>query len=233
MFSFVLQEECWLPMKTSGFPPGGGLSSHTATLLENKDILIIGREGSARLQRRTGNSFYLRGSVLAGEFKYTDHTMVPASRAGHTSHSIGNVMYIYGGRADEVIETHKGYKGTIQECPTVDRLIAAVSKNMAPVANAKIPCGRKNQVSISGTKGIFIHGGETFDGKSKDPVGDMIVLVIKPQLTWYKLGTSSVGRAAHVCVVYNGDIVIHGGEGAKNVVYGATYKLELNDSKCS
>ena len=84
-------------------------------------------------------------------------------------------------------------------------------------------------MSVAGAGAIFIHGGETFDGRSKDPVGEMIVVLVRPQLVWYKLAAAGVsdGRAGHVGVVYDGNFYIHGGEGPRGIVYGATYKLNV------
>ena len=83
-------------------------------------------------------------------------------------------------------------------------------------------------MSVAGTGAIFIHGGETFDGRSRDPVGEMIVVLVKPQLVWYKIvAAASDGRAGHVGVVFDGNVYIHGGEGPRGIVYGATYKLNV------
>ena len=51
----------WIDVETSGFPVGAGLSSHTSSLLSNSEILVVGREGSLRMQRRSGNAFILSG----------------------------------------------------------------------------------------------------------------------------------------------------------------------------
>lgn len=55
------KDNIWFTCQTTGFPVGAGLSSHTANLLSNGEILIIGREGSLRMQRRSGNAFILSG----------------------------------------------------------------------------------------------------------------------------------------------------------------------------
>ena len=36
--AYDAQEDCWLPMTAVGFPEGGGLSSHTATLLNSSEV---------------------------------------------------------------------------------------------------------------------------------------------------------------------------------------------------
>ena len=63
----------WIDTKTDGFPSGAGLSSHSAVLLTNGEVLVIGREGSLRTQRRSGNSFLLRCDPQKGIF----HTLNP------------------------------------------------------------------------------------------------------------------------------------------------------------
>ena len=43
-----------------------GLSSHTANLLANGDILLVGREGSLRIQRKSGQVYQLIGDFKRG-----------------------------------------------------------------------------------------------------------------------------------------------------------------------
>ena len=45
VWAYDAQEDRWLPMKTSGFPEGGGLSSHTATMLSSTEVCKGGRGG--------------------------------------------------------------------------------------------------------------------------------------------------------------------------------------------
>ncbi len=60
----------WLPSALAepflrGFPKGGGLSGHALIPIETKNnaikALVIGREGSLRMQRKTGCQFILKG----------------------------------------------------------------------------------------------------------------------------------------------------------------------------
>ena len=224
--SSCVQEQCWQTMRSSGFPPGAGLSSHTALLLQHGDILVIGREGSTRLQRRTGNAFLLRGNVLSREFKYSEYPITVGSRSGHTAHILGNALYLYGGRSDNVIESHQGFHTGLHPCSIMADVARQVPR-LTPLSKAKIPGGRKHHISVAGAGVVLIYGGETFDGRSREPVGEMILMTIKPHMSWYRLGTVPEGRAGHVSIVTDKDIFIHGGEGARGVVYGTLHKLDI------
>lgn len=64
VFKFNTASEEWIPVTTAGFPPGAGLSSHTACCLESGELVIVGREGSLRTQRRSGNAFIVKGKLI-------------------------------------------------------------------------------------------------------------------------------------------------------------------------
>ena len=217
----------WITLTTSGLSEGAGLSSHTALLMDDGGILIVGREGSARLQRRFGNAWILRGSVATGKFTYTEQDMKLASRSGHTMHTIGNTLAIFGGRAETHMELHVGYRAPSPLNVTLNELTKLL-KTSTPIA--KPPCGRKQHVSASGSGLILVHGGETFDGKSRVPVGDVYVISLKPHVVWYHVGTSGVGRAGHVCCVSGERIIMHGGLGTQNTVHSDTYEIKISTS---
>ncbi|ESN99600.1 hypothetical protein HELRODRAFT_125934, partial [Helobdella robusta] len=63
-------QEKWLPCETHGFPIGSGLSSHTANLLSNGKILVVGREGFLKTQRRFASMFLISSNPERGEFIY-------------------------------------------------------------------------------------------------------------------------------------------------------------------
>lgn len=219
---FDTQEKRWLQMRESGFPEGAGLSSHTATLLSSGEILVVGREGSLRLQRKHGNAYILSGNILRGEFLYRKMTNDTSSRSGHTVNSVGNTLYIVGGRDDKLVEFHPGYSS--------NELIGSLNSKFSEIAQwikptTKLPSGRKNHVSFPGKGCIVIHGGETFDGRSREPVGELFLIATKPHLSFYKIGNSKIARASHICVNTGDKVWIHGGFGGKNVVYGDCYEL--------
>ncbi|XP_013409471.2 kelch domain-containing protein 9 [Lingula anatina] len=225
---FDTQEEKWMPQPTvTGFPEGAGLSSHTAVVLKDASILIIGREGSTRLQRKFGNAFLLTGSVHKGAFHYTEHTMGLASRSGHTCNILGSRLIIIGGRSDKLVDQHQGFREIPggPSAPSILSDLSVRSQKLQPMA--KLPCGRKHHIAAGGHGCIFIHGGDTFDGKSREPVGEMFLVRLESHVEWFKLGVSSLGREGHVCCVDKDTIFIHGGSGARNIVYGDLHKLTL------
>ena len=224
VFAYDTQEDQWIFPTTSRFPEGGGLSSHTATLLKNGDIFVYGRDGSTRCHRRHGNAYLLTGNIKAGAFTYVPLELEVESRSGHTADILGSSIYIIGGRSDKTIETHGGMKGGSAPCPFVSKLAAQLD-TLKPLA--KPPCGRKQHVSLAGSGSVFIHGGETFDGRSRDPVGEMYLITFKPDTQWYKLGDSGRGRAGHMCCAGGDKVVLHGGEGAKGVIHSDSYLLQV------
>nr|KAG5691363.1 hypothetical protein BaRGS_033412 [Batillaria attramentaria] len=114
VFAYDAQENQWLPIATAGFPEGAGLSSHTASLFSSGEILVIGREGSLRTQRRHGSAFLLSGNVQSGKFKYSEYSHEVSSRSGHSATFLGSKLYIIGGRSDNLLE-NKGNTTKLEE----------------------------------------------------------------------------------------------------------------------
>jgi hypothetical protein len=70
------------------------------------------------------------------------------------------------GRDNDLLELKSGFKsGSVDSPPT--EYFAEISQKLKPLE--KYPPGRKNHVTISGQGSVLIHGGETFDGKSREP----------------------------------------------------------------
>ena len=90
--------------------------------------------------------------------------------------------------------------------------------------------GRKQHAATSGGGVVFIHGGWTFDGKTRDPVGRMYAMLVKSSSRWLWLGDSGVRRAGHVCCSDGTRVVLHGGEGAGGMIHGSLYQLVVNSS---
>ena len=168
----------------------------------------------------------LCGHAESGHFTYREYTQATASRSGHTANIVGNKLYIIGGRDNNLIERHAGFRsGNMIVSHATQKISEAVGKLQAVT---KYPGGRKNHTAISGPGSVFIHGGETFDGRSREPVGEMYIYSEKPSPTFYKVGTSVIGRAGHVCGVVGDKIVMHGGTGGRTTVFGDTYQLTFN-----
>ena len=224
VYVFDTERQEWMFPRDHGMPEGVGLSSHTATVLSTGEIIVIGREGSLRLQRKHGNVYMLTGDIDRGEFRYSEYTTGTASRSGHTSTCVGNNIYIIGGRDDRLVEIHSGFSSP-QRTGGITSKFTEISKLLKPLT--KGPNGRKNHVAIPGTGALLLHGGETFDGRSREPVGELLLMVTKPHLSWYRLGNSCVSRANHVWCTDGERVIFHGGFAGRGVIYGDMYELKL------
>lgn len=226
VFVFDTLESVWKYPVDSGFAEGAGLSSHAVTLLENGDILVVGREGCLRTVEKHGNAYILKPDIEKLEFLYTKISDETVSRSGHTINTIDNFAYILGGREDDFIEFHNGFNSTEPVGKLNSKFISVLKDlNLKPLP--RLPNGRKNHVAFRGNGCIIIHGGETFDGRTRTAVGEMFLMITKPVLTFYRIGNSPVARASHVCVNTGDRIIFHGGTAWKNVIYGDCYELKL------
>ncbi|XP_052763796.1 kelch domain-containing protein 9-like [Mya arenaria] len=225
VFIFDTVDQNWLYPTDSGFAEGAGLSSHASTLLGSGDILVVGREGCLRTVEKHGNAYILTPDLDKMEFTYTKIADDSISRSGHTVNVVGNCVYILGGREDDFIESHKGFSSAEPIGELNSKFMNVLQPQYLPPL-LRLPKGRRNHVSIVGKGCILTHGGETFDGRSRTAVGDMILMTVKPEVTFYNVGTSTVTRASHVCVNTGDRVIFHGGIGWKNVVYGDCYELK-------
>lgn len=226
VFVYDTEENHWMAPQTSGFAAGAGLSSHTASLLDDSSVLIIGREGSTRIQKRFGNAYLLRGSIAKNSFIYHEHALGLASRSGHTAHVLGGSLYILGGRADKVLEVHGGFRSTQTSCSMME-IYSSKVKTLNTPSMPKPPTGRKLHISVAGSDVILMHGGETFDGR-REPVGEMFLLSLKPHIHWIKLGVADVRRQGHIASICDDKVVIQGGIGLKGSLHGELFELQVS-----
>ncbi|KAA3674626.1 uncharacterized protein DEA37_0010387 [Paragonimus westermani] len=123
VYTYDTESNKWLPPAVAepllkGFPSGAGLSAHTSISMQSNQsknsfsALIIGREGSLRTQRKSGNIYLLYGSLSSGADTTARYTYVQAdsklsasSRSYHTSTTLSpNLLVNVGGRRDRVVE---------------------------------------------------------------------------------------------------------------------------------
>ena len=151
--------------------------------------------------------------------------MSTASRSGHSLHVAGSTLVVVGGRDDQVVETHaveKGCDGDSAHCQTMVQLGRKIGGT-----GSKPMSGRKQHAAACGGGVVFVHGGWTFDGKSRDPVGQMYALGVKSG-RWVCLGESGIRRAGHICCCGGRRVVLHGGEGARGAIYGTLHELVVS-----
>lgn len=206
---FDTKEKKWLECKTTGFPTGSGLSSHTANLLKNGDVLIIGREGFLKTQRRFASMFVLSCRISDRTFKYTQLETTVGSRSGHTCDMIGTRLFIMGGRGDNLMETHPFSSSGASKLSNVTFKGQPADSNKP----LKIITRKYHATAIcnSGTC-ILLHGGWSFDGKHKQALSECYLLQCKPSVEWTYLGESSVHLSGHIMCEDEDRILVHGGE---------------------
>ena len=228
VFAFDAVYQQWITPPCTGFPHDAGLSSHTATVLSTGEILILGREGSLRTQRRAGNAYLLSGGVKKG-FTFSEYSHSITSRSGHTTSIIGSSMIVVGGRNDNLVEVQPGFTSGHEASARCLEKLAPICASLQPMC--KLPSGRKHHIASPGPNGVFIHGGESFYGRTREPVGEMFFVKVKPSVRFYDLGTSRVSRSGHICFTDGSQVFIHGGFTGKNFVCCDMY--ELNIPECA
>lgn len=177
--------------------------------------LVVGREGGLRTQRRHGSAFLLSGAPGKPRFLYESSALGTASRSGHTTLWADNTtLCVVGGRDDKLIELNR-----LKGCGMAARATAVARLQEAAKAGqlskmSKTPGGRKNHACVgSGAGALLVFGGETFDGRSRGPVGTLLLICVHNELAFFEAGESAVKRAGAVCVVQpsSGKTFLHGG----------------------
>lgn len=91
----------------------------------------------------------------------------------------------------------------------------------------KLPSTRKDHTSLPcGSDLVIVYGGETFDGKLREPSNEVFIVTLGPNEYWYNLGLIEFGRQGHSMVCLNDQLIVHGGLG-KNGVCGETFVIDL------
>lgn len=178
--------------------------------------------------KSTRNLLYITaGSVSKGLFTYRDYAMGVASRSGHTATCTKSSIAIVGGRSDKLIELHRlPSKGVVP--PASSDLIGSLVKAEACQPVAKLPAGRKGHSAFNIGDQILVYGGETFDGRNKEPASEIYLIDSKNSYSWKYLGKTNIQRAGHCCVSCEHGVFIHGGVGEKNLVTNLTCRLKAN-----
>jgi len=137
-------------------------------------------------------------------------------------------LYIIGGRADHLIQH---YTGLPVENPTVCNHLYSDLKQMIKsnliVPMKKLPSTRKDHTSIAcGSDLAIVYGGETFDGKIREPSNEVFVVTLDSHEQWFNLGQIEFGRQGHTMINLNDRLIVHGGLG-KNGVCGETFVIDF------
>lgn len=71
VYVYDVEKKIWFSTNTSGFPSDGGLNNHAVIPFkrEQNAFLVIGRDGSLRIQRKHGDAYVLRGDPIKRSFR--------------------------------------------------------------------------------------------------------------------------------------------------------------------
>lgn len=232
----------------SGFPVGGGLSSHSVSPLKD-GVLVIGRLGGLRTQRKTSAVLKVTGSIGTGFlFKEVEGLKI-LSRSGHTTTvTSSRQAVVLGGR----YEPHRGMDFETLSLPhfrinpsaCVGSLKSLTEKVAAETGKDSV-ASRRYHISVTDTLGnVLIHGGEDYGHatcKDGQPLKDFAILASASDrkgasLAWHTVrvkeseDAKNLYLAAHCAVAYRGSLFIFAGFGKNWKPNQRTYRIDFNET---
>lgn len=140
----------------------------------------------------------------------------------------GSSVFVIGGRGDHLMQRYAGLPlENLNVCQSLSADLKQILESSAIVPMRKLPSTRKNHSSIiCGNDMAIVYGGETFDGKSRDPSTDVFLVTLTSPQQWYHLGSLEFGRLGHTMIEVGNRLIVHGGLG-KDGVCGETFQIEI------
>ncbi len=167
--------------KSSSLPPVG-LSSHTATPVGDDTIVVVGREGGVRVQRRFGDVFLLRVDVASKTCHFEEAPFKVASRSGHTAVVLASysssrpALFVFGGRQDNPVQKIEfpssagldvrlttASDGFSRLSPLMSRVCDSAS-DVASMSEMKVGLRHHAALQLS-ADAFLVHGGEHFKAR--------------------------------------------------------------------
>ena len=214
-FYFDTCENTWFQYEISGDVPVG-LSSHTSTLVSEVDVIIVGREGGVRTQRRSGDAFYFNAET--GVFK--EALVHVSSRSGHTANLVKSPLgksyrlFIQGGRKGSEYQMI----GSWRPKPETSRGSGLRKDKISSLLNGCVvsaePKGRQHctAVELSDSYLLFF-GGETWTGVRNNTSNEMYILDCQ-KMKWYCQPSTVSGvpcLTGHVMGILEDRVFVFGG----------------------
>jgi len=220
-----VRESEWTELKPEPkSDPPAGLSSHTCTLMNDSyQMIVTGREGGVRMQRRFGSVFTLTVNVKKSTCSFQPYPKNIASRSGHTASVFGigknnaGKLMIIGGRDSNNVEnltldllqcTKSGHE--ISEA--VEEKLLCLIETSKPI---KLPSVKSHAV-LNGKSLILTHGGEEF-GRMRDTITSSLICYDKKAVNCKKLDyltdkdDPEMNRMGHSFVCVNNEFYVLGG----------------------
>ena len=179
-------QNIWFQIQVKGDIPAG-LSSHTSTLVSESELLIIGREGGVRTQRRSGDAFYF--NVKTGVYK--EAQMHVSSRSGHTANLVKThlgksyVLFVQGGRKGDDHQLIGSWNKKPEDSRAVvgnDKILGLLSQWV----DCDKPSGRQHCVSVElSDRYLLFFGGETWSGVRNNVTNEVYILDCS-KMRWYR-----------------------------------------------
>lgn len=228
VYCFDTAELVWRCIPVSGDVPVG-LSSHTSVLVSRTEILIIGREGGVRTQRRFSGAFKLNFETG----KYVEAPFHAASRSGHTANFINirgskeTCLFIFGGRKTggyEVISSLKkidSHNGTYSN--------EKIANLLGHCCVCEEPSGRQHsQVLELNSRYLLFYGGETWSGVRNNVTNETFILDTN-RMTWYRISVSeqTPRLVGHQACILGEQIFVFGGM-LENRASDAVWEMKLS-----
>ena len=192
VFVFDTDEHSWNKMNVYGDIPVG-LSSHTALLVSDTQILVIGREGGIHTHRKSGDAFTL--NPVTGEYKQAMYGV--DSRSGHSSSIVrspcgkGLRVFVYSGRKTGRQYSFVGFwkdkygKGT----KLSDGIAGGLNDVISKCKTTDVPEGRQNSKAVCiDDQTVLIYGGQFW--RARDFVTSEALVCNTMSMTWRKLPSS-------------------------------------------
>ncbi|XP_028911347.1 kelch domain-containing protein 9 [Ornithorhynchus anatinus] len=206
--------------------PPAGLSGHTCTRLDDRQLRVAGREGGTRTQRRYGSVYTLRLDPRARTYSYREEDCHTASRSGHCAALLrtpgsrpGHQLLLFGGcsSAEPDLAGQWG-PGEIQEERTrAPRLTEGLSRLVSGArASRRGPGGlRYHSCSVVGPFAVLF-GGESLTRARDTVCNDLYIYDTRPSPpSWFHFPSTDRGlkRVGHRTCLWDDQLYLVGGFG--------------------
>lgn len=228
-----------LTANSSNVPPAG-LSSHTCTTVTSNEVIVSGREGGIRMQRRYGSVFNLKIDVKNHTYRYKELSLHISSRSGHiaclqekdSKQSSKMALVVHGGRDSDSVELLGTYSRTEMELSLHQRnLETFIKSNLEnPSKSSKLSFSMtkcknlRHHAVVEAGKFCMLHGGEVF-GKARDTVsGDLFIVDMIANKWWIisndlnQANPNSLKRMGHSIFYIDNKLYIVAGIGSDGKV---------------